>query len=73
MQCKKTFSLCLFYIFTFPIASFHFFCEFIELGSKLGFQRAQLGEGGATKSSYFSATLNLGPKIKILYTNRWSL
>ena len=41
VQCQKTFFLCLLYIYTFPIASFHFFGELIELGSKLGLQRAQ--------------------------------
>ena len=41
MQCQKTFFLCLLYIYTFPIASFNFFGELIELGSKLGLQRAQ--------------------------------
>ena len=41
MQCQKTFFLCLLYIYTFPIASFHFFCELNDLGSKLGLQRAQ--------------------------------
>ena len=38
VQCQ-TFFLCLLYIYT--IASFHFFCEFIELSSKLGLQRDQ--------------------------------
>ena len=41
VQCQKKFFLCLLYIYTFPIASFHFFCELIDLGSKLGLQRAQ--------------------------------
>ena len=41
VQCQKTFFLCLLYIYTFPIANFHFFGELIELGSKLGLQRAQ--------------------------------
>ena len=41
VQCQKTFFLCLLYIYTFPIASFNFFCQLIELGSKLGLQRAQ--------------------------------
>ena len=41
MQCQKTFFLCLLYIYTFPIASFHFFGELTDLGSKLGLQRAQ--------------------------------
>ena len=40
VQGQKTFFLCLLYIYTFPILSFHLFCEFIELGSKLGLQRA---------------------------------
>ena len=33
--------LFLLYIYTFPIASFHFFCELNDLGSKLGLQTAQ--------------------------------
>ena len=41
MQCQKTFFRCLLYIYTFPIASFHFFGELTDLGSKLGLQRAQ--------------------------------
>ena len=35
------FFLCLLYIYTFPIASFYFFGELTEIGSKLGLQRAQ--------------------------------
>ena len=42
VQCQKTFFLCLLYIYTFPIPSFHFFYELIDLGSKLGLQMAQL-------------------------------
>ena len=41
MECQKTFFLCLLYIYTFPIESFHFFGELTDLGSKLGLQRAQ--------------------------------
>ena len=41
VQCQKTFFLFLLYIYTFPMASFHFFCEINDLGSKLGLQRAQ--------------------------------
>ena len=40
VQYQKTFFLCLVYIYTFPIASFYFFCELVELGAKLGLQRA---------------------------------
>ena len=41
VHCQKTFFLCRLYIYTFPIASFNFFGELIDLGSKLGLQRAQ--------------------------------
>ena len=41
VQCQKTFFLCLLSIYTFLIASFHFFCQLIELGSKFGLHRAQ--------------------------------
>ena len=42
---KKRFFLCLLCIYTFSIASFHFFCQLIELGSKLGLQMPNSGFG----------------------------
>ena len=44
-QCQKMFFLCLLFIYTFPIASFHFFSEIIELGSKLGLRGLNSGVG----------------------------
>ena len=34
VQCPKTLFLCLLYIYTFPIASFKFFVQWIDLGLK---------------------------------------
>ena len=34
VQCPKTVFVCLLYIYTFPIASFCFFVQWIDLGSK---------------------------------------
>ena len=42
VPCQKTFFLCLLYIYIFPHCKFSlFFFQLIELGSKLGLQRAQ--------------------------------
>ena len=40
VQCPKTLFLCLLYIYTFPIASFWFFVQWIDLGSKNPLQLA---------------------------------
>ena len=42
VHCQKMLFFYFFYISTlFSIVSFHFFCELIELGSKLSLQKAQ--------------------------------
>ena len=41
VQCLQTLFLCRLYIYTFPIASFWFFVQWIDLGSKNPLQRAQ--------------------------------
>ena len=43
VQCPKTLFLCLLYIYTFPIASFRFFVQWIDLGSKNPLQLAYSG------------------------------
>ena len=41
MSEKVFFFLCMLYMYTFPGASFGFFCQLIQLGSKLSLQKAQ--------------------------------
>ena len=43
VQCHKTLFLCLLYIYTFPIASFKFFVQWIDLGSKNPLQLTHSG------------------------------
>ena len=43
VQCPKTYLLCLLYIYTFPIAYFRFFVQWIDLGSKNPLQLALSG------------------------------
>ena len=43
VQCPKTLFLCLLYIYTFPIASFRFFVQWVDLGSKNPLQLANSG------------------------------
>ena len=42
VQCPKTLFLCLLYIYTFPIASFYFFVQWIDLGIKNPLQWATI-------------------------------
>ena len=61
VQCPKTLFLCLVYIYTFPIASFKFFIQLIDLGSKNPLQWAtKATKIFGTKVSGVSLDFNLG-------------
>ena len=65
VQCPKTLFLCLVYIYTFPIASFKFFIQLIDLGSKNPLQ-------WATKATKIFGTKVSGVSLDF-NINRWSI